>query len=211
MKLYSLLIGLLLASKALGQDYYQKPKPHRLAVSVGINWQYLSPVFTWATRNIQSPGSNVQIGLSYNLPFRKTGAGFSISPEIALRTNNTELSYQTPIGDAFIRKVHGYSSQIFLPVKYRYKEFALSIGLFAELPISLQVKEDVNQKGTVDWLPNINKQVTQIGKGWQVTAEYNLKRVQLRLLVGNRSAISQDYIQLIPPSKLRGCTVGYWF
>lgn len=211
MKLYSLLISLLLASKVLGQDYYQKPKPHRLAVSVGINWQYLSPVFTWATGNVQSTGSNVQIGLSYNLPFRETGAGFSISPEIALRTNNTELSYQTPIGDAFIRKVHGYSSQILLPVKYRYREFALSIGLFAELPISLRVKEDVNQAGSLEWLPNIDQRVIQIGRGWQATAEYNLKRLQLRLLVGNRSEINQDYIQLIPPSEMRGCSIGYSF
>lgn len=211
MKLYYLLIGLLIASKATGQGYYQEDRLHRLAISVGINGQYICPIFTWSTQNKQTPSGNTQIGVSYNLPFRKQEAGFSINPEITFRTNHTGLSYQTPIGDRFARTIDGYSSQIILPIRYRYREFALSIGLFAEFPLSLRVREKVNQMGSVDWLPNIDSRITQIGRGWQATGEYNLKRLQLRLFVANRLGISQDHIQLLPYSQIRGCSVGYRF
>lgn len=207
------LLSLTLAFKVQGQNtYYSKPTPKRITAYVGLNFQALSPFNKYAISNVRGGGQNLQIGAIYDIPIL---GKFSFSPELAIKQNGADLTYKMPILDTFEYHVKGFSTQILLPVKRtfqvsRISSIGIAGGLFIELPMNVQVTEDVIPSNLTYRLPVMNSAIRGIAKGWQIAAEYNITPFQMRLYLADRGAIRQD-IAHIPSTRITGFTFGVSF
>lgn len=210
------LVSLALAFKVQGQNtYYSKSVPKKITAYVGLNFQSLSPYNAYAISNVRGEGQSLQLGAIYNIPIL---GRFSISPELAIRQNRADLTYQTPILDIYEYHVRGFSTQILLPVKCtlqisRTSNIGIAGGLFIELPINMRVKEDWtnwNPNNLVDRLTVTNSAIHGTAKGWQVGVEYNITPFQFRLYSADRGVIRRDIIH-IPSTRITGFTLGVSF